>query len=86
MNLDVSGWKIADVLGALRSRQVSAREICAAAFARIAEENPKNNGFLTLMEEQAGGRAAEIDRILATGQDLPPLAGVPAARKDVNLC
>ncbi len=78
-------WKIDDVLRVLRSREASAQEVCAAAFARIAEENPKNNAFLTLTEERAKSSAAEIDRMVAEGKDLPPLAGVPVAVKDVIL-
>ena len=85
MSLDVSRWTIDDVQEALRSRRASAQEICAATFARIATENPKNNSFLTLTEERAMARAAEIDRKVTAGEPLPPLAGVPLAVKDVIL-
>jgi aspartyl-tRNA(Asn)/glutamyl-tRNA(Gln) amidotransferase subunit A len=67
----------------LTSRSTSAREICAAALTRIAEQNPKNNAFLTLTEERALARAADVDRRIAAGGPLPPLAGVPLAVKDV---
>ena len=85
MSLDVSRWTIDDVQEALRSRRASAQEICAATFARIATENSKNNSFLTLTEERAMARAAEIDRKVTAGEPLPPLAGVPLAVKDVIL-
>jgi len=80
---DLRSWKIDDVLQSLRSRQSSAREICAAALSRIAEENPKNNAFVTVTEERALDRAAGIDAMVAAGKELPPLAGVPLAVKDV---
>jgi len=87
MSLDVSRWTIEDVREALRSGQASAREICSATFARIAQENPNNNAFLTLTEERAMARAAELDREIArqmaSGEPLPALAGVPVAVKDV---
>ena len=80
---NIATWKIDDVSRALRSREASAREICAATFARIAQENPKNNAFLTLTEERATARAAAIDQMIQDGKELPPLAGVPLAVKDV---
>ena len=80
---EIGGWKIDDVARALRERSASAREICAATFARIAEENPKNNSFLTVTEERALSRADEMDKRLAAGESLPALAGVPLAVKDV---
>lgn len=85
MSLDVSGWTIQDVGQALRLRQASAREICEATLSRIAQENPKNNSFLTVMQDRALARAEQIDRRVAAGEDLPPLAGVPVAVKDVIL-
>jgi len=85
MSLDVSGWKIRDVREALDSRQASAREICLATLARIAQQNPRNNSFLTVMEERALAQAEAIDRKASAGEELPPLAGVPVAVKDVIL-
>ena len=80
MSLDVSSWKIQDVRNALRNRQASAREICAAALAKITEQNPRNNAFLTVTEERAMARAAAVDRQVAAGGEWGPLAGVPLAR------
>jgi aspartyl-tRNA(Asn)/glutamyl-tRNA(Gln) amidotransferase subunit A len=79
----IADWTIDDALTALRTRSASAKEICAATLARIAEENPKNNSFLTVTEERAMAQAAAIDRLVADGKPLPPLAGVPLAVKDV---
>jgi aspartyl-tRNA(Asn)/glutamyl-tRNA(Gln) amidotransferase subunit A len=80
---NIGNWKIDDVSRALRSREASAREICAATFAKIALENPKNHAFLTLTEERAMARASAIDQMIQDGKELPPLAGVPLAVKDV---
>jgi len=80
---EISAWSVEDVREALRTRKASAQEICAATLARIAQENPMNHAFLTLTDEQALARASEIDHIVAAGDTLPPLAGVPVAIKDV---
>src|SRR5579885_1718449 len=80
---DVSQWTIDDVARKLRTGEATARELCSAALARIAAENPQNNSFLTVTEERALARAAEIDRMVSESKPLPPLAGVPLAVKDV---
>ena len=85
MTVDMRRWTIPDVRLALVSRQASAREICAASLTRITEENPRNNAFITVLEERAMAQADEVDRKLAAGEPLPPLAGVPVAVKDVIL-
>ena len=43
------------------------------------------HAFNLVMEDQARTRAAEIDRMVAAGEDPGPLAGVPVALKDL-LC
>ena len=83
MNADIAGMSVADVSNALRTKQASAREICAAALARIKEQNAINNSFLTITEERALAQADAVDRRLAAGETLPALAGVPLAVKDV---
>src|SRR4051812_4554768 len=83
MPMNVVNWKIDDVRRALESRTATAQEIAEATFARIAEENPRNNSFLTVTEDRAMARAADVDRMVASGAALPPLAGVPVAVKDV---
>ncbi len=83
MTLDVSRWTIADVQEALASRRTTASEICESTLSRIAEENSRNNAFVTLTEERALAQAAAIDRQAEERKPLPTLAGVPVAVKDV---
>ena len=83
MNIDISNWHVTDVANALRTKQASAREICSATLARIAELNPVNHSFITVTEERALAQADAVDRRLAAGESLPALAGVPLAVKDV---
>jgi aspartyl-tRNA(Asn)/glutamyl-tRNA(Gln) amidotransferase subunit A len=83
MSLDVTKMRVADVADALRAKQASAKEICAAVLARIAQENPRDNAFITVTEERALAQAEAVDKRLASGEALPALAGVPLAVKDV---
>src|SRR4029077_20183002 len=52
-------------------------------YRRIAAWNGKLNAYLTLCEGRAYAQAGRIDALVAAGQPLPPLAGVPIAIKDV---
>jgi len=74
---------IGEVRGAIEARRVSAREVAAEYFKRIAARNKALNAYLTLCEERAYRQADRVDALVAAGKALPPLAGVPVAVKDV---
>src|ERR1700722_13938904 len=76
-------WTIDGVRVALEGRKISARELTADFYARIAAENPRLNAFLALSPERAFVQADKIDAARADGAMLPALAGVPVAIKDV---
>ena len=76
-------WTIASVRDALQTRRISARELAVDFYARIAERNAELNAFLALSPERAYAQADRIDAAIAAGEELPPLAGVPVAVKDV---
>ena len=80
---DSRPWTVASIRQALQSRQISARELTQEFYRRIARENPRLNAFLALSPERAFAQADAIDSRVARGEPLPPLAGVPAALKDV---
>ncbi|MDE3170237.1 MAG: Asp-tRNA(Asn)/Glu-tRNA(Gln) amidotransferase GatCAB subunit A, partial [Acidobacteriota bacterium] len=71
------------VRAALLEKKISARELAAEFYARIERRNPELNAYLTLSSERAYAQADRIDAAVARGQELPPLAGVPIAIKDV---
>jgi aspartyl-tRNA(Asn)/glutamyl-tRNA(Gln) amidotransferase subunit A len=73
---------IEELAAALRARKVSARELARDALRRAAESQPRLNAFVTLAEDQAMARAAELDAMLERRQDLGPLHGIPIAHKD----
>ena len=74
---------INSVREAIATKKISAREIAAEYYQRIAEHNGKLNAYLTLCEGRAYAQADRIDALVAAGKPLPPLAGVPIAIKDV---
>jgi len=69
----------------VRSGTRSARESVEESLQKIATGDPEIHAFLEVMADQALERADEIDRVVASGSDPGPLAGVPVALKD-NLC
>lgn len=76
-------WTVASVRAALESKKISARELAADYYVRIERRNPELNAYLTLSPERANAQADRIDAMIARGEKLPPLAGVPIAIKDV---
>ena len=74
---------IASARDRIATKKVSARELAADYFKRIAARNGELNAYLTLCEERAYKQADRVDRMVAAGKSLPPMAGVPIAIKDV---
>jgi amidase len=73
-----------DMVAAVASRQVSARELMDLHLARIAEVNPTLNAIVSLDEERAREGADAADREQASGAELGPLHGLPFAVKDTH--
>ncbi len=65
------------------ARQVSCEEVARAHLDRIAAAEPAVDAFLAVLADRALERARSLDRALAAGEPVPPLAGVPLAVKDV---
>jgi aspartyl-tRNA(Asn)/glutamyl-tRNA(Gln) amidotransferase subunit A len=76
---------ISSLRAALASRQTSAEALTRAALDRATSLNPTLNAFLQLLPEAALAAARALDARLASGEQPPPLAGIPLALKD-NLC
>ena len=69
----------------LRAKEFSATEVAQAYLDAIEVKDKELNSFLSVAPEQALANAAEVDRDIARGEDLPVLAGVPMAIKDILL-
>jgi aspartyl-tRNA(Asn)/glutamyl-tRNA(Gln) amidotransferase subunit A len=78
-----ANWTISSVREALVAKKISARELADDYFGRIERRNPELNAFLTLSKDRAYKQAAAVDSLVAKGNPLPRLAGVPIAIKDV---
>lgn len=66
----------------LLSKKFKAFEITEDYFKRIDERDKEVRAYLHLMKDDALKTAAEVDEMLASGKDIPLLAGVPVALKD----
>jgi aspartyl-tRNA(Asn)/glutamyl-tRNA(Gln) amidotransferase subunit A len=71
-----------EIARGVAAREWSASEVVDAALARTAQIEPLLGAYLALYEDDARARAAEIDRRVAAGEAVGPLAGVPIALKD----
>ncbi|RKY03091.1 Asp-tRNA(Asn)/Glu-tRNA(Gln) amidotransferase GatCAB subunit A [Candidatus Poribacteria bacterium] len=69
----------------LRKREVSAVEIVKSVLERIGQVEEKIKAYITITDDLALKQAEEVDRKLASGEELPDLAGIPVAIKD-NIC
>lgn len=73
-----------DLVRGLRAREFSAVELMEAHIAQIEKVNPAVNAVVTFLPEQAMERAREADAVLAQGDMVGPLHGLPMLHKDTN--
>ena len=69
----------------IQAKEVTAVEAAKEALAQIREKEAVLNSFVTVDEEDALRRAAEVQKKIERGELTGPLAGVPVAIKD-NMC
>ncbi|HEX4903091.1 MAG TPA: Asp-tRNA(Asn)/Glu-tRNA(Gln) amidotransferase subunit GatA [Acidimicrobiales bacterium] len=74
-----------EIAEAVAAGERSARSVVDEHLARIDEQEGEVHAFNLVLADEARARADELDRRIATGGDVGPLAGVPVALKD-NLC
>lgn len=67
----------------VRAREVSPVEVLDACMARVDAHNPRLNAVVTL-NPRVRDEAAALERRIARGEDVGPLAGVPVGIKDVT--
>ncbi len=78
-------WESASSLTArLRAKEISAVEVMDAFYTQIERENPKLNALVNLLDpSEARLLAAKADNLLARGDEVGPLHGLPMAPKDL---
>lgn len=76
-------WRVGavELAARIRRRELSAREATLAVLDRIDAANPRVNALVEVMREQALHAADAVDRALAAGLAVGPLAGVPVTIK-----
>ena len=61
----------------IASGEVTSTEVVETHLARIAEVNQDVNAITVTLADEARAAAADVDRFVAAGKPLGPLAGVP---------
>ncbi|MDR1210035.1 MAG: Asp-tRNA(Asn)/Glu-tRNA(Gln) amidotransferase subunit GatA [Clostridiales bacterium] len=74
--------RIAEIHEKLKKRELSAVEIAKAYIGAVERLNPELGAYITLTPDAALAGAAEADKLIALGGDIPPLCGVPMTVKD----
>lgn len=72
----------AELARMIASREVTSAEVVDAHLSRIAEVNPDLNAVTVTLADEARIAAAAVDRAVAAGAPLGPLAGVPFSIKE----
>jgi len=76
---------IAQIHQSLIKKEFSALELCQKYLERIKKFDQKIKSFLTLSEDLAISQAKKIDEMISQGREIPILAGIPCAIKDIIL-
>jgi aspartyl-tRNA(Asn)/glutamyl-tRNA(Gln) amidotransferase subunit A len=67
----------------LASKEISARELTQSVFSRIDGVEVDVKSYLTITRDMAFEQADAVDKKIADGEKIGPLAGIPTAIKDV---
>jgi aspartyl-tRNA(Asn)/glutamyl-tRNA(Gln) amidotransferase subunit A len=81
--MDLKNLTIDEARLAVQERRITASALVEECCVKIKEDDPAIGAYLTLCEDRALNKAAEIDALAARGEKLPILGGVPLAIKDV---
>jgi Asp-tRNA(Asn)/Glu-tRNA(Gln) amidotransferase A subunit family amidase len=82
--MDFRTTTLPDLVADVTGRRVSSRELVERALARIEELNPRVNAFVAVDADAALAAADAVDRRVAGGDDVGPLAGIPIGVKDLE--
>jgi amidase len=80
---DIAFMTATELVGLLKSKKISAREVLEAHLAQIERVNPKVNSIVTLVADRAMADAANADDAIAHGRLRGTLHGLPIAHKDL---
>lgn len=78
---DLWRWRAVDLTAAIRSREISAREVALSCLARLEAVNPAVNAVIELRTEEALAAADAADDAVRSGAHLGVLHGIPITTK-----
>src|SRR5262245_47741404 len=80
--IDLTYKSATSLAAAIRSKEVSCREVIEAHLEQIDRVNPPLNAIVRVLAETARRQATEADDAIARGEVVGPLHGVPMTVKD----
>ncbi|MGA8491630.1 MAG: Asp-tRNA(Asn)/Glu-tRNA(Gln) amidotransferase subunit GatA [Terriglobales bacterium] len=81
--MDLHSLTIDTARSAIQERKTTATALAETFYSKIQQDDPQIGAYLMLSQDRAFAKAAEIDALVARGEKLPPLGGVPVGIKDV---
>src|SRR6266700_2984084 len=81
--MDINSLTIDSTRTAIAEKQFTASSLVEEFYKKIKAEDGEVHAYLTLSEDRALQQATRIDKLVAQGDPLPPLGGVPMGIKDV---
>ncbi len=81
--MELHDLTIAQASEKLRKKELSSSELTEALLKRIHQTEPRLEAYLTITEDLARAQAKRVDEKRAKGENLPLLAGIPLALKDI---
>lgn len=81
----MDNWTIHELHRMLVEKEISATELTEKIIRHKEKHEPQVHAYLTDTHEKALATAQHVDRKIAAGEKIAPLAGIPGAIKD-NIC
>ena len=85
MSKKILEMTVSQLSGHLAAKEISAVEATTAYIDNIDSVDGDVGAYIRVTARQALEQAAEVDRLRTSGEELSPLAGIPAGIKD-NIC
>lgn len=81
----MKNWTVHELHRMLVEKEISATELTERMIRHKEKHEPQVHAYLTDTHEKALATAERVDRKIAAGEEIAPLAGIPGAIKD-NIC
>ena len=83
MSREVTVLSASEQAELVRTKQIGAEELLELTLRRVEQTEGSLHAFITICEKEAREKARDVDRRIAVGKAVGPLAGVPYSAKDV---